>query len=1010
MLQSLGIDHIEYHPYYPGSKNVSRIPLAITPGEISLVPQFVEEIVDIGPRLIDITSVMEILAHLNLLEQRGAEISTKYTRKIIDLSKNLAQANRESNQLNKHFKQVLDGVDNGILAVDIKGRITIFNEMLETHLKVTAKQAIGRLLKDVLPNHELVQFILQESSEESRVFTLLQNEFIVQRFHLKTEESIVATFKNMNETIKMERTLRRELVKKGFVAKYNFQDIIGQSAKIEHTKSISAKLSRTDLTVLIEGESGTGKELFASAIHNASFRNQGPFLAMNFSSLPEDLMESELFGYEDGAFTGARKGGKSGLFEQANGGTIFLDEIGDISLKLQARLLRVLQEKEIMRIGGGKIIPLDVRVIAATNKDLLQMIELGKFREDLYHRLKVLYLHLPELRNRKDDIPPLIQYFMEMNGRNHMKLLPEVMHHLTQYEWYGNIRELKNTIDYMLAVCDNDTITLLDIPDSSFFQRSGPGSKGDLIYRTTATLPEHASSQTATGAVESEELLFIMQTIYAFNKSGEPIGRKKISEQTKQIGKELSEQQIRHRFEMLEQQGYIIIHRGRTGVKLSQLGLTWLNAQQTDKLAWFLLPPDMIRHCSNFQEGGVFLNTASIQSIEKAEKYGAHNYHPLPIVISKAEGIWAEDPEGNRYMDMLSAYSALNHGHRHPKIIQALKDQADKVTLTSRAFHNEQLGLFYEKLAAYTGKPMILPMNTGAEAVETALKAVRRWAYDVKKVPDGQAEIIVCEGNFHGRTVTITSFSSSESYKRGFGPFTPGFRIIPYGDLDALKAAIQPNTAGFLVEPIQGEAGILIPQDGFLQAAYQLCQENQVLFVADEIQTGFGRTGKRFACDWENVIPDIYIMGKALGGGVFPISAVAAEREILGVFEPGSHGSTFGGNPLGCAVAVAALDVLQSEGLAERSEQLGKYFLNRLKEIRHPLITEVRGRGLFIGLELSVSARPYCESLKNVGLLCKETHDNIIRFAPPLIITKDELDWAWLKINSIFQASHNIKY
>lgn len=399
------------------------------------------------------------------------------------------------------------------------------------------------------------------------------------------------------------------------------------------------------------------------------------------------------------------------------------------------------------------------------------------------------------------------------------------------------------------------------------------------------------------------------------------------------------------------------------------------------------------------------MDTKSSLIIEQTEKYGASNYHPLPIVISKAEGVWVEDPAGNRFMDMLSAYSALNQGHRHPHILKALHEQAEKVTLTSRAFHSETLGIFYEKLAKYTNKPMILPMNTGAEAVETAVKAIRRWGYDVKGIPDDQAEIIVCEGNFHGRTVTVTSFSSSPEYKRGFGPFTPGFRIIPYGDVEALRAAIGPNTAGFLFEPIQGEAGIVIPRDGYLRECYELCQANRVLFVADEIQTGFGRTGRRFASDWEGVTPDLYIMGKALGGGVFPISAVAGDREVLAVFEPGSHGSTFGGNPLGCAVAVAALEVIDNEQLAERSDELGAYFLKRLQEIQSPLIAEIRGRGLFIGIDLNVPARPFCEQLKEKGLLCKETHEHIIRFAPPLTITREELDWAWQHVNDVLRGA-----
>ena len=387
--------------------------------------------------------------------------------------------------------------------------------------------------------------------------------------------------------------------------------------------------------------------------------------------------------------------------------------------------------------------------------------------------------------------------------------------------------------------------------------------------------------------------------------------------------------------------------------------------------------------------------------IHLTDKYGARNYHPLPIVISEGEGVWVKDADGKRYMDMLSAYSALNHGHRHPRLIQALKDQADQVTLTSRAFHNDQLGLFYEKVARLTGKERVLPMNTGAEAVETAVKAVRRWAYDVKKVPENQAEIIACEENFHGRTMTAVSLSSSEEYQRGFGPMLPGIKIVPYGDTEALRQAITPNTAAFLVEPIQGEAGVIVPPENYLKEAAALCQENNVLFVADEIQTGFGRTGQLFACDWEEVKPDMYILGKALGGGVMPISAVAADEKILGLFEPGSHGSTFGGNPLACAVSVAAMDVLEEENLVQRSREWGEYFIDELKKIQNPAIKEVRGKGLFIGMELYEPARPYCERLAEAGLLCKETHENTIRFAPPLTITQEELDWALGHIRSV---------
>lgn len=393
------------------------------------------------------------------------------------------------------------------------------------------------------------------------------------------------------------------------------------------------------------------------------------------------------------------------------------------------------------------------------------------------------------------------------------------------------------------------------------------------------------------------------------------------------------------------------------------------------------------------------LSTNSL--IEQTEKYGANNYHPLPIVISKAEGVWVEDPEGNKYMDMLSAYSAVNQGHRHPKIIQALKDQADRVTLTSRAFHNDQLGPWYEMICKLTNKEMALPMNTGAEAVETAIKAARRWAYDVKGVADNQAEIIACVGNFHGRTMTAVSLSSEEEYKRGFGPMLPGIKLIPYGDLEALKKAMTKNTAAFLIEPIQGEAGIVIPPEGFLKAAFDICKENNVLFIADEIQTGLARSGKMFACEWEDVNPDMYILGKALGGGVFPISCVVANKEVLGVFNPGSHGSTFGGNPMACAVSIASIDVLVEENLTERSLKLGDYFVNKLKEINNPRIKEVRGRGLFIGVELTEPARVYCEALKEEGLLCKETHDTVIRFAPPLVISEEELDWAIERIKKV---------
>ena len=393
--------------------------------------------------------------------------------------------------------------------------------------------------------------------------------------------------------------------------------------------------------------------------------------------------------------------------------------------------------------------------------------------------------------------------------------------------------------------------------------------------------------------------------------------------------------------------------------------------------------------------------TKSEKIIELTNHYGAHNYVPLPIVVSKAEGIWVTDPEGNKYIDMLSAYSAVNQGHRHPKIIQALKHQADKVTLVSRAFHSDNLGEWYEKICKLAGKDKALPMNTGAEAVETALKAARRWAYDVKGIEPNQAEIIAFNGNFHGRTMAPVSLSSEAEYQRGYGPLLDGFRKVDFGNETQLKEAINKNTAAVLVEPIQGEAGINIPPEGYLKTIRDLCNEHNILFIADEIQAGLGRSGKLFACDWDNVKPDVYILGKALGGGVLPISVVLADNEVLDVFTPGSHGSTFGGNPLACAVSIAALDVIIDENLPEHSNELGEYFKSELQKINHPAIKEVRGRGLFIGVELHESARPFCEALKEKGLLCKETYDTVIRFAPPLIIEKEDLDWAIGQIKEV---------
>ena len=394
----------------------------------------------------------------------------------------------------------------------------------------------------------------------------------------------------------------------------------------------------------------------------------------------------------------------------------------------------------------------------------------------------------------------------------------------------------------------------------------------------------------------------------------------------------------------------------------------------------------------------------SVDFINLAETYSAHNYHPLPVVLSRGKGVWVWDVEGKKYMDMLSSYSALNQGHLHPRIVEAAKRQIERLTLTSRAFHNDQFGPFCELLCKIASQESVLLMNTGAEAVETAIKAARKWGYRVKGVEHDRAEIIVCENNFHGRTTTIVGFSSEEQYRDGFGPFGPGFRMIPYSDLDALTAAIGPNTVGFLVEPIQGEAGIIVPHEGYIREAARICQENNVLLMLDEIQTGLGRTGKLFCYEYEDVRPDILIVGKALGGGLYPVSAILASRKVMDVFTPGDHGSTFGGNPLACAIGAESLKVIVEENLADRAAEMGEYFMKRLRGIASPHVKEIRGKGLLIGVEVkeaSGTARPFCERLMELGILAKETHHQVIRFAPPLVITREDIDWAIERIEKV---------
>jgi len=396
--------------------------------------------------------------------------------------------------------------------------------------------------------------------------------------------------------------------------------------------------------------------------------------------------------------------------------------------------------------------------------------------------------------------------------------------------------------------------------------------------------------------------------------------------------------------------------------------------------------------------------------IKITEEFSAKNYAPLPVVIERAEGVWVYDCEGKRYLDCLSCYSALNHGHRHPRIVKALIEQLNKVTLTSRAFHNTEMGYFLKELCEYCEQEMALPMNTGAEAVETALKAARKWGYEKKGVKPYKAEIIACANNFHGRTITLVSFSTEPLYKDAFGPFTPGFKVIPYNDTKALSETITENTVAFIVEPIQGEAGVIVPSDGYLKEVREITKKNNVLLIADEVQTGFGRTGKRFACDYEGVKPDLIVLGKALGGGVYPVSVVVGRKDVLGLFRPGEHGSTFGGNPLGSAVAREAIRVIVEEKLAERAFELGRYLLDALKQIRSSYVKEIRGKGLLIGIELhkeAGGARRFCEALMRKGVLCKETHEDVIRIAPPLVINREEIDFAVSQIEQVLSGDPN---
>lgn len=576
-LLSLRIDHLHYHAYYPGKVHYKRCAIAITPGEVGLVPTGVETVVNIGPRLLDVTSIISLLNALNFDLATQRLLSDRYLQKIIDLSKRLAKASRDAQQMSNHLKQVVDGVHDGILAINETGIITVLNGILETILDVSAERVVGRHIDDMISSPELLQFIHQQEGDATRLFSLSNADVIVHRIILQADSSRVFTFKNAGETVEMERKLRHDLVRKGHYAKYNFNDIVGHSGELEKTKRIAHKLAQSELTILIEGESGTGKELFASSIHNASPRQHGPFLAVNFSALPEDLVESELFGHDEGAFTGARKGGRKGLFEQAHGGTLFLDEIGDISLKVQARLLRVLQEKELLRVGGSEIIPVDVRVIAATNRNLLSLVEKNQFREDLYHRLKVLYLHLPPLRHRKEDIEELIRYTVHQSGHEPLVIDADVIETLEQYAWFGNIRELRNTLDYMLTVCENNRLTVHDIPESTFFQEVPIG------LRAKTTMVENDAllsvvSHSPPSPIPTHELDQLLVLADQLEQREGRISRARLLAWVQQQNLPFTEQQIRLRLGLLEQRGYVKQFRGRAGTHITSEGRAYLQS------------------------------------------------------------------------------------------------------------------------------------------------------------------------------------------------------------------------------------------------------------------------------------------------------------------------------------------------------------------------------------------------------------------------------------------------
>ena len=575
LLKEVGIDYLNYIPYAPGRRVNGSAKIAITPGEVALVPKHIEEIIDIGARVIDITTVIEILSLLGLLDEKSHFVTTKYMETIIKLNKQLHDTIEEAESMNKYLVKVLNQVNDGIVAFSENGVISVFNQKSEEIFGIRSSFAIGKTINQIVRDKVLCDFLLTSSDLSNQLFKINEADVIISKFKIEKLQSTVCTIKNTKDTIDMEKKLRQSLIKKGFVGKYKFSDIIGDSLQIRNTIDTAIKLAETDLSILITGESGVGKELFASAIHNNSQRNLGPFLAVNFSALPEELAESELFGYEDGAFTGARKGGRIGLFEQASGGTIFLDEIGDISLRIQARLLRVLQEKEIRRVGGTEIIPVNVRIIAATNKNLPQMCHSGLFREDLYHRLRKLYLKIPPLREHSEDIAELIEYFKSINGRPDLLISQEVLRMLEINPWSGNVRELSNTIDYFIAVASNGTICPDDIP-IDFFEMENAGKK------TSKTEKIEKYQETLSGLGNLEEFLFILEAIDKYSRCGETASRKSVSNLAEKLFPHLSDDKIRRRTDILKDQGLINKGPGRGGMRLTKEGQEYLLSSLKD--------------------------------------------------------------------------------------------------------------------------------------------------------------------------------------------------------------------------------------------------------------------------------------------------------------------------------------------------------------------------------------------------------------------------------------------